>query len=113
MKQQELCLRIELVIDCQSIFDALATDTVRTPVEATFVLLLHSFKEQLLSNHLYRLWWVDTHDMLADGLNKGVCSRTALAQAALHGHWTLVSPTKVHFENTQVTIKSMTASLQD
>jgi hypothetical protein len=38
---------------------------------------------------LRTLWWCDTHDMLSDGLNKGLISRRALNEASLTGIWQL------------------------
>jgi len=100
----KLALEMDLVIDCQSIFDALATETIKTPSESTLVLLLHSLKELLLSHALRRLWWCDARDMVADALNKGSCSRKAIMVAACSGTWSLAHAAKCWQETRHVPI---------
>ena len=39
------------------------------------------------TQRIRRLWWIDTRDMLADGLNKGAVSRKALFTALMKGVW--------------------------
>ena len=41
-----------------------------------------------------KLWWVDTRDMVADGLNKGAVPRLALQELARKGHWLLQHDSK-------------------
>ena len=50
---------------------------------------LHQLKEAMLSHSMRRLWWVDTRDMVSDGLNKGAVSREALLKLGNDGVWTL------------------------
>ena len=46
-----------------------------------------------MSTHRIRtLWWIDTRDMLADGLNKGAVSRKALLEALTCGRWRVNHP---------------------
>ena len=94
----KLPFQITLVIDCQSIFDALSKEQVHLPSEATLILLLLSLKEAMRSFHLRCLAWCDTRDMLADGLGKGAVSRRALCDAFNTGCWNLKFAVKVHRE---------------
>ena len=94
----KLCLQIHLFIDCLSILESLKQEVIRTPSEATLILLLHSLKEALTSGHLRWLSWCDTVDMLADGLNKGAVSRRALVAAFCSGSWILKHPVITHTE---------------
>jgi hypothetical protein len=91
-------LPIECVVDCKSIMDSLATDETRIPNEASLILLLLALKEALVNGTISALWWCDTADMAADGLNKGLVSRKALLELSATGLWTLKFPAKVHRE---------------
>ena len=71
----KLSMPIEAVIDAKSVFDSLTVTDIKVPSEASLIMILLSVKESLLSHTLKALWWVDTVDMLADGLNKGAVSR--------------------------------------
>jgi hypothetical protein len=94
----KLPFQITLVVDCQSIFDALSKEQVQLPSEATLILLLLSLKEAMRSFHLRCLAWCDTRDMLADGLGKGSVSRRALVDASNDGVWNLRFAVKTHRE---------------
>ena len=82
-------LPIECVVDCKSIMDSLATDETKIPNEASLILLLLALKEALVNGTIAALWWCDTADMAADGLNKGLVSRKALLELSATGLWTL------------------------
>ena len=47
---------------------------------------------------LRTLWWVDTRDMIADGLKKGIIARSALISAASEGYWKLNYECRRHQE---------------
>ena len=53
-------------------------------------------REALLTNRLSRLWWVDTRDMIADGLNKGAVARGALQALAATGRWDVIHACESH-----------------
>ena len=55
-------------------------------------------KEALLCRTLRRLWWVDTEDMLADGMTKGAISRRQIMDASTEGKWTLKKAPMKHEE---------------
>ena len=46
----------------------------------------------MATRKIRQLYWIDTRDMLADGLNKGAISRKPLLQALKEGVWRVVHP---------------------
>ena len=101
----KLCFPIEAVIDAKSVFDALTVTDVKVPSEGSLIMILLSIKESLLCHTLKTLWWVDTVDMLSDGLNKGAVSRVALFQSSLDGLWLVTKPAVSFSEKTQVIVE--------
>lgn len=95
-------IKLEACIDCKSILDSLVPPDTRIPTEQSLILLLLQVKELLVSGRLSKLWWIDTADMLADGLNKGLVSRQALTVAAFSGTWVLKHAAISHQEKHQV-----------
>ena len=89
-------LDIEAIVDCRSVFDALACEEPRKPTECSLVMLLLQLKEQLLARSLKKLWWSTTTDMVADALNKGAISRIALMKCMMSGEWKLHDDTVFH-----------------
>ena len=93
-----LPLPIEIYTDCRSVFDALASEDTKTPTESSLVLVLHMIKELLVAHVVKHITWVNTHDMLSDGLTKGGVSRKALFEFANTGAWLLKHECQTHFE---------------
>jgi hypothetical protein len=69
---------VQMIVDARSVYDSLIAEEIRVPSESSLVMQLHVLKEAMLAHTLSRLWWTDTKDMVADGLNKGAVSREAL-----------------------------------
>jgi hypothetical protein len=84
-----LAVKLHLFTDCRSIFDALKLEDLRVPSEASLFALLLIIKQLMTCGLLSRLYWVDTRDMLADGLNKGAISRVALMHSSKAACWSL------------------------
>ena len=80
---------IELVIDAKAVFDSIAAAEFSMPSEAALLNHLHSIREQLRDRRVKRLWWVDTRDMVADGLNKGGLPRDPILAICEEGFWKL------------------------
>jgi hypothetical protein len=97
---------IELVVDAKSVWDSLVASELKAPSEVSLVMFLSQLKEQLLCWSLKRLWWVQTEDMVADGLNKGAISRAALLLLSNSGQWKLKFPAKGFSELRYVPIQS-------
>ena len=91
-------VQIEAIVDCKSIYDALVPSDTKVPTEGSLIMILLQLKEALVCKVLSALWWVDTADMLSDGLNKGLVSRAALLSASSTGIWKLKFPAMKHTE---------------
>ena len=77
--------------DCRSIFSAVSSEHIRTPTEKST--LFHAqWIRQLIDCHVLILVWLDTRDMICDGLTKGSVDREAL-QKAMQGHWVIAQET--------------------
>ncbi len=87
LEEGKLMLSIDIFTDCRSIYDALAASDLRIPTEAglypLLLIILHLLRIGLVS----KLYWVDTRDMLADGLNKGAVARAALLFTPASSQW--------------------------
>ena len=88
----QLGLELELVIDAKSVLEALRPEQLRVSDKVTVIHLL-KLAEHLELGHVRRLTWVDTRDMVADGLNKGIVDRNALRTLCRRGSWTVAHPT--------------------
>ncbi len=91
-------LQLEAVVDARSCFDALAIEEPKRPTESSLIMLLLQLKEQLATGSLKKLWWCSTTDMVADGLNKGGVSRSAIMKLCMTGEWKLTADTVFHEE---------------
>ena len=78
-----------LIIDAKAVFDSITVKDFSTPAEATLVNHLHSVREQLRDGRIFRLWWIDTRDMVADGMNKGGLPRDPILSLCERGQWLL------------------------
>ena len=80
---------LEAFIDARAVFDALAAEPVRIPTEKNLYIHLLAAKDLLQKKILRRLTWIDTLDMLADGMTKGVIDRAPLLAIGNKGQWKL------------------------
>ena len=69
---------IDVCVDARAVFDALAASYVCDPQGSSLKLHLISVRDRLAQAIIRFLYWVDTRDMLADGLTKGGIDRTLL-----------------------------------
>ena len=109
----KLPLLIEAVVDAKSVFDALKVTDTKTPCEASLLNILQQIKELMQTYMVRRLWWVDTGDMLADGLNKGTIGRQALLFACDNSNWLLQKPCCMHQEKVQKIIPQIIEEIQN
>ena len=70
-----------LYIDALSVFAAATAVFSKTPADQSVLCHLHYLREMLEYDVLRLLVWVDTRDMLADGLTKGSVDRIVLRDA--------------------------------
>ena len=80
-------VRMEAGTDARSLFDALKSEDSRTPTEVSMLYDLAALRESLVVKRIHRLWWIDTRDMVADGLTKGVIARDAMINFSMTGQW--------------------------
>ena len=71
-------LRIVLAVDAYSVFSACTAHNIKIPAEQSLVSHVQLLRELLDRGVLHRMWWLDTRDMVADGLTKGVIERQAI-----------------------------------
>ena len=102
-----LPIKLQLIIDCRSLFDTLKADEIKMPREASLVMLLHQLKESLRTGSLSSIVWVDTRDMLADALNKGIIARKAIIDFCNQASWSLKYPFQIFSETTHVPVPSV------
>ena len=84
------------VIDANSVFDAMVSKEVRSPSDSSMLIHILRYRELLRNGTISRTVWVDTRDMLADGLNKGTIDRTGLRRACEEGVWLVENEPKTH-----------------
>ena len=78
----------EALTDSYRIFSHLAAAHLKLPAEKGAFYHLAYLREKLVSTHIGSYTWVDTRDMVADGLTKGRADRTSLIQM-MHGAYNL------------------------
>ena len=100
-----LPIPIELCVDARGVFDSLVSEQSRCS-EAGLIMTLLALKESLRSQLLSRLWWIDTRDMLADGLTKGTVPRRGLMSFCSQGVWNLTQPCLPFAETTKTVINN-------
>ena len=82
---------IDLCIDAKSVYDSVTCTDVSTPLEASLLVHVLSVRDRLSTGTIRSMNWVDTRDMLADGLNKGSVPRIALVKS-MQGQAALAHP---------------------
>ena len=88
MSQGQVPMAIEALTDSYSIFSYLAAAHLKLPAEKGTFYHLAYLRERLVSSLIGSYTWVDTRDMVADGLTKGRADRTALINM-MHGNYEL------------------------
>ena len=73
---------LDFAVDAKAVFDAIAATDACDPTECSLKLHLISVRDRMSSGMIRRLFWVDTRDMLADGLTKGGIDRELLHQVS-------------------------------
>ena len=70
--------QLDIAVDAQAVFDAVAATDACDLQECSFKLHLISVRDRFAQGIISRMHWVDTRDMLADGLTKGGIDGTLL-----------------------------------
>jgi hypothetical protein len=82
-------IHIELAIDAKSVFDSIVVRDVKIPSEQSLIAILLSIREQITYGLIKYVWWVDTLDMVADALTKGIVPRNEILVLMRTGAWLL------------------------
>ena len=101
---------LHIITDCKSLYDSLRMDEVQVPSESSLIMVLLQLKEGLRTGSIRAISWVDTRDMCADGLNKGIIARRALRAVATTGEWELQHDSQTF---TEATRNDVTAEVVD
>ena len=83
-----------LYIDAMSVFAAVTAVFVKTPAEKSFLYHVQLLRELLDHGALAAIVWLDTRDMISDGLTKGAVPRDALLQV-MDGIYRLTQEAKI------------------
>ena len=73
-----------LYIDAYSVYAAITATFIKMPADNGQLVHLHFIRELLDNGVLKALAWIDTRDMIADGMTKGAVEREAL-QTTMEG----------------------------
>eukprot|EP00971_Amphidinium_carterae_P039991 785004-Amphidinium_carterae.4 len=71
-------VKMSVLIDAQSVYDSICSPHSRVPAEKSQLLNVAWLRELVANGTIHSLEWVDTRDMIADGLTKGCIQRDAL-----------------------------------
>ena len=88
---------LELCIDAKSVSDSVTAERAATPNDKHLLVHCLKLREFLASGVVSALWWIDTVDMLADGLTKGKVDRAALLTVVETAVWKLVGQAPVRW----------------
>ena len=81
-------VKLCLYVDALSVFAAVTATFLKIPAEKSLLSHVQYLRELLDTMVIEALLWIDTRDMIADGLTKGAVDRTALHEV-MSGTWTI------------------------
>ena len=61
---------LDACLDAKSVFDSIVAADLKAPAEASLMPILGQMREHLHYKRIRYLFWIDTRDMLADGMTK-------------------------------------------
>ena len=97
-------LKLFLILDAKSVVSGAISEE---PKSADQSVLLHLLKlREFLGHVIHAIGWVDTRDMLSDGLNKGIIKRDALRKLAQTGEWTICHEPEIHVQKPKKILES-------
>ncbi len=74
-------------MDARAVFEAARVVDTRTPAESSLLVVVQSLRELLDLRRLRKLWWIDTRDMLTDGMTKGAIARGLIQKVCSSSIW--------------------------
>ena len=78
LESGKMYLLLNICVDAKAVYDAIAASDACEPAENSLKLHLISVRDRMMHGLIRKLYWVDTRDMLADGLTKGGIDRLLL-----------------------------------
>ena len=105
----DLAMPVEGLTDSYSIFSYLAAAHLKLPAEKSTYYHLAFLREKLVNGFISTYNWIDTRDMVADGLTKGLSDRSLLS-ALMDGSYTLAHPVHEYREPSSSATSSTLAS---
>ena len=97
--------RLDLAVDAHAVYDIVAATDACDPLGCSLKLHLISVRDRFAQGIIRQLHWVDTRDMLADGLTNGGVDRTLLHKASNDRQVKLAHQALTH---TQISVGSAT-----
>ena len=85
----QLWPNLEAFIDAKAVLDAIAAEPIKMPTEKNLYIHLLAMKDLIQKRILKRLTWIDTLDMLSDGMTKGSIEREPLIHLTNKCEWKL------------------------
>ena len=92
----ENALKLFLILDAKSVVSGAVSEEPKCTDQSVFLHLLKL--REFLGPIIHALGWIDTRDMVADGLNKGIISRDALRTLAQTGEWHVSHQPEIHVQ---------------
>ena len=78
---------LEACVDARSVYTAIENKDTKVPLECSLLPSIQSVRELIDEHRLRRFYWVDTRDMLPDGLTKGSVDRVAILRLIEKNLW--------------------------
>ena len=75
---------MDLCVDARVVFDTVSASDICDLAESSLKLHLISVRDRMVQGIIRFLYWVDTRDMLADGLTRGGIDRALLDAVCEH-----------------------------
>ena len=82
--------QLELAVDAKSVYTAVEAKETKVPSESSLLSSIQAARKLFDMKRLRRLHWIDTRDMIADGLNKGAVNRQAIQDVLQKNLWSRV-----------------------
>ena len=92
----QLPIQIDCVIDAMSVLSALMKEEPKTPTEMTMIIPIQIIKNLVEAGQLSSISWVDTRDMLVDGMTKGSIPREPMLAAFASCLWLVKHASKTY-----------------
>ena len=93
-----------VTISADKAFDAIKSDNDDS-ADKSMIFHVKALRHQFATCQIAALIWLDTRDMLADGLTKGKIDRQALIKALNSGKWFVEHPSEIWQPNVSSNVK--------